>query len=106
MSVNLIFSISQHVRDELLIKSFIEYLGCGKIYLNRKIVYFRVTKYSDIYNKIIPFYLKYPIIGVKSLDFKDFCIVAEMMRDKKHLSKEGLNLIQNIRTGMNTGRLV
>lgn len=62
MSVNLIFSISLHTRDKQFIKSFIEYLGCGKIYVNREVVYFRVTKYSEIYHKIIPFYQKYPII--------------------------------------------
>jgi hypothetical protein len=61
MAVNLIFSISQHARDEQLIKSFIEYLGCGKVYLNKEAVYIRATKYSDIYDKIIPFFKKYPI---------------------------------------------
>lgn len=45
-------------------------------------------------------------MGVKALDFQDFCIVADMMKDKKHLSKQGLELIQNIRTRMNTGRSV
>ena len=30
-SVNLIFSISQHVRDEVLLTTFMEYLGCGRI---------------------------------------------------------------------------
>lgn len=103
-AVNLIFTISQHARDEQLIKSFIEYLGCGKFYLNKEAVYIRVTKYSDIYDKIIPFFKKYPIMGVKAIDFKDFCIVADMMKDKKHLSKQGLDLIQKIQTGMNTGR--
>jgi hypothetical protein len=44
------------------------------------------------------------LIGVKALDFKDFCIVADMMKDKKHLMKKGLDLIQKIRNGMNRGR--
>lgn len=52
------FSISQHVRDELLFNKFIDYLGCGKI---EKVstrpneVRFVVYKFSDIINKIIPF---------------------------------------------------
>lgn len=82
MAVNLIFTISQHVREEQLIKSFIEYLGCGKFYLNKEAVYIRVTKFSDIYDKILPFFKSYPIIGVKALDFQDFCIVVDMMKDK------------------------
>jgi hypothetical protein len=46
----------------------------------------------------------YSIIGVKALDFKDFCIAADMMKDKKHLIKEGLDVIHKIKTGMNRGR--
>lgn len=35
--VNLVFRITQHIRDELLIKSFIQYFGCGNVYKkNRK----------------------------------------------------------------------
>ena len=44
----------------------------------------------DIQNKIIPFFNKYAIIGVKSLDFKDWCLVAELMQEGKHTTPEGL----------------
>lgn len=54
--------------------------------------------------KIIPFFEKYPILGEKSRDFKDFCKVAEQMKQKKHLTKEGLDQIREIKEGMNTGR--
>ena len=73
--VNLIFTIAQHVRDEQLLKSLIEYLGCGKIYLYKEGVHFRVTKYSDLSGNIIPFFQKYGVLGVKAIDFKYFCIV-------------------------------
>ena len=63
-----------------------------------------VTKFDDIVNIIIPFYNKYPIHGVKALDFKDFCLVAEMMKEKKHLTQKGLELIRKIKAGMNRGR--
>ena len=56
---------------------------CGKIYLHKEGVHFRVTKYSDLSDKIIPFFQKYSIIGIKALDFKDFCIAADMMKNKK-----------------------
>jgi hypothetical protein len=32
---------------------------------------FKVTKFSDITEIIIPFFINNPILGVKSLDFKD-----------------------------------
>jgi len=31
----------------------------------------QIKNHSDIVNKIIPFFNKYPVLGVKSLDFAD-----------------------------------
>ena len=87
------FNISQHSRDKNLINYFKNYLDCGNINISKtrpSAVYFSITKLDDILYKIIPFFKKHPIVGVKALDFEDFCKVAEMMRDNKHLSQEGL----------------
>jgi hypothetical protein len=50
------FQISQNIRDENLLKSLINYLDCGYYYLgaNRDRGDFRVHKFHDITNKIIP----------------------------------------------------
>ena len=48
---------------------------------------------------------KYPIPGVKALDFKDFCRAAELMKEKKHLTPEGLEQIKKIKAGMNSKRI-
>ena len=101
------FNISQHSRDKNLINYFKNYLDCGNINISKtrpSEVYFSITKLEDILYKIIPFFKKHPIVGVKALDFADFCKVADMMRDNKHLSKEGLEKIKQIKAGMNTGR--
>jgi hypothetical protein len=63
-----------------------------------------VTKFSDIADIIIPFFKKHPIPGVKSKDFHDFCLVAELIKNKAHLTEDGLNQIRLIKAGMNTGR--
>ena len=63
-----------------------------------------VTGFSGITNKVIPFLCEYPVLGKKSKDFKDFCAIAELMKDKKHLTKEGFKQILSIKAGMNTGR--
>ena len=49
----------------------IGYFNCGNLYRNKEIIQFGVQKLSDIKNKIIPFFNKYPIIGIKSQDFDD-----------------------------------
>lgn len=109
MAVKLIFQISQHIRDESLLNSFIKdsVFGaryCGRIVKDKKMSHFRVTKFIDNYEIIIPFFRKYPIIGVKSKDFQDFCLVADLMKENKHLTPEGLEQICKIKANMNTGR--
>ena len=104
-AVQLVFKITQHEREEQLIREAgIEFLNCGNIYKNREAFDFTVSKFQDIDEKIIPFFLKYSIHGVKALDFKDFCLVASMMKDKKHLTKDGLEKIKKIKAGMNRQR--
>jgi hypothetical protein len=78
--------------------------NCGKLYKNRDAFELTFGKFSDLYNKIIPFLVKTPIKGYKLLDLKDFCKVAEIVKEKKHLKLEGLNEIRKIKKGMNTGR--
>ena len=51
--------------------------------------------------KVLPFFDKYSIVGVKSKDYKDFKKLVLMVNDKKHLTLEGLNLIKKIKEGMN-----
>ena len=109
LQVQLEFIITQHCKDEQLMVEFIKFFDCG--YLKKKFfrpeeINFRVTKFQDIYDKIIPFFKKYPILGVKALDFSDFCKVAEMIKEKKHLTKEGLERIKKIKQGMNQGRKI
>lgn len=65
---------------------------------------FKVSKLVDITQKIIPLFEKNPIRGVKKLDFLDFCEVAKLMNEGKHLTTEGLDLIHTIKNKMNTKR--
>jgi hypothetical protein len=41
---------------------------------------------------------------VKVEDFNDWCLVAKLMRDRNHLTPEGVNAIVKIKAGMNKGR--
>lgn len=72
--VRLVFSLSQHSRDESLVRSFVAFFGCGTYSpssLGRTTVSFQTYKFSDNYDKIMPFFLEYNIRGIKSQDFKD-----------------------------------
>lgn len=104
--VLLVFQITQHARDVKLMESLISYFGCGKLekdprgpWLN-----FSVYNFTDNNEKIIPFFSQHAIIGSKSEDFKDWCKVAKLVQTKNHLTKEGLDQIISIKSGMNKGR--
>ena len=56
-TVRLKFYISQHDRDEQLIKSLIEYFKAGNVYNKQgKVINFEITKFEDLIEKVIPFF--------------------------------------------------
>lgn len=103
--VQLVFQITQHSRDERLMKSLISYLGCGRLVTSSDgKVQFRVEKFSDNSEKIQEFFYNHKIRGVKLEDFKDWCLLAKLMQGQEHLTQEGLDKIVKIKAGMNKGR--
>jgi len=70
----LVFQLTQYSGVELLLKSFIEYFSAGNYFTksNKPVGDFIVTKFSDIIEKIIPFFKKYPIEGTKASDYAKF----------------------------------
>lgn len=107
-NVTMVFSVSQHVRDEALITKLIDYLGCGRIEkasTRPNGVNFSVSKFNDIKEKVIPFFYSYPLQGIKSRDYLDFVKVAKIIEAKGHLSQEGINKINSLKSGMNRGRI-
>ena len=63
-AVRLMFKITQHSRDEALLKSLVNSLGCGRYYAASSSYNqgeFVVSNLSDVTGKIIPFFDKYPI---------------------------------------------
>lgn len=101
--VSLSFKITQHSKDELLLKSFITYLGCGW-FENQKGDWgnFACSNITEINDKIIPFFNKYPPVGLKFLNYMDGCKAAKIIKD--HLTTEGLEKILKIKAGMNNSR--
>ena len=87
---------------ELLVK----HLGSGTIYKypGKHAIVLTIVKFSDITNIIIPLFEKNPILGLKLLDYLDWCKIAQLIIGGSHLTIEGLNLIREIKSGINTGR--
>lgn len=108
--VSLSFKVSQHLRDELLLRSFISFFGCGLFNYaplgrgNSKSGVFIVRKFADIWDKLLPFFKDHEIKGIKREDFEDWSRVAELIKSKAHLAEDGVEKIREIKSGMNTLR--
>lgn len=106
--VRLGFGTNLHIRDKQLLVAIANYLTILPVQIyegkNQQSAVLQIRNYSQIVSKVIPFFNEYPIIGVKRLDFADFKKVAEMMKNKEHLTESGLKKILSIVEGMNLRR--
>ncbi len=102
--VSLSFNVSQ--KDDTIPHFFRDYLKCGNIrYRKDKVCYFEVRSVQEIAQKVIPFFRKYPLQSKTKKDvFQKFCKIVEIVRKKKHLEKEGLKKILEIRETIKVGR--
>lgn len=98
--IHLCFQITQHVRDVILMENIKKFLDCGMIYNYREGVDLRVTKISDIMEKIIPLLEEYPLQGVKLEDYKCFKEVGLLINNKEHLTPSGLEKIKQLKLNM------
>jgi hypothetical protein len=102
--VELVFVLTQHYRDISLIECLKDFFGCGQVYTYKKYAEFKCQNLKEIYVKILPFFLEYPILGVKSSDFQDWTKIAEIINSSAHLTQEGFEKIRHIKQGMNKNR--
>ena len=99
------FNVSQ--KDPTLLYLLKKKLDCGIIKIRKKdgIHSFDVTKPSDIIEKVIPFFERYPIISeFKQTNFAIFCKVAKLMERGKHREPSGLREILELREKINFGK--
>jgi len=80
-----------------------EYFGVGKIQIikNKDHAVYVVNSIKDICNVIISHFDKYSLLTVKRLNFLLFKEILFLIRDKKHLTENGLQRIISIRALMN-----
>lgn len=102
--VQLKFRLTQHIRDIQLMESLVSYLG-GSVFKSKDAVDLHVAKLSDLTGKVLPLLEKYPIEVVKFQDYCDFIKVVELVKNKSHMTTEGLSQIRKIKAGMNTSRV-
>lgn len=78
----------------------------GNIYSagsDKNVSNFKITNLPEI-NKFIELFREGQLQGAKALDYSDFCKAVNLVNQKVHLTKEGVEDLEKISTNMNTGR--
>jgi hypothetical protein len=99
------FQVGLHKRDLSLLLQLQKILGgIGSIHISPTLnkVNYSVYSKKDLTSLIIHLE-KYPLLTQKAADFILFKEVVKLMKNKAHLSIEGLNQIINIKASMNLG---
>ena len=105
-AVSAIFRIGLHLEDLPLLLSVQKFFGgVGSITkdLKNDLAYFTVNKLDDITNVIIPHFNTYTLLSKKQLDFVLWSKVVNIIKSKRHLTKDGLREIVNIKASLNNG---
>ena len=103
------FRVSQNPQGKQILETFRERLGCGTIKLNHRLSLvdrtsvFVVRDQRDLLDKVVPFFERHPIQSDKRNQFDRFRAVLLMIRERKHLTREGLAEIVAIASEKNTG---
>jgi hypothetical protein len=104
------FHVSQNGERISVLELFVEVLGCGTIKKNasadsRDKTYVLVVKrHDDLYNRVLPFFQRFPLRSEKQQEFLKFSQVVEMMHRREHLTLPGLKEISEIAFSMNGAR--
>ena len=88
------FVISQKSGDLILMQAINKYFGNScTLYTGRKdeVLVLMARNLSVLNNIIIPFFIKYPLVGTKSYEFEKFKQLVELILTKKHIGNTSSN---------------
>lgn len=103
------FHLKMQERDRDLLDMVKNTIGCGAVYFQKEqrsnhcqCYRYTVSAQRDILNTVIPFFKKYPLQSAsKRANFDLFCQIAELVKEQKHLTVEGLEEIRMLKGRMN-----
>ena len=103
------FRVSQNGERANVLELFRDTLGCGSIRVNdrsrpsdRTLVYV-VRRREHLRERVIPFFIRNPLISSKSETFEHFATIVEAMERGQHLTPLGFERLVRIAFLMNDG---
>jgi hypothetical protein len=102
------FVVTQGAKSLNVLEELQNFFECGKVYENRRkdnhrenLYRYCVRSLGDIEDRIIPFFAMYELRTAKKQDFLVFCQVVKAMRNRNHLTSNGLISIRELAATMN-----
>ena len=97
------FAIAQNKRSLNILKKIRDFFECGSIRFSKKDQNYKyeVRSINDLCKKIIPHFVKFPLITSKSEDFKKFKVICEKVSQMKHRNPEQLKELIRLAYKMN-----
>lgn len=89
------FSIGQKAHSRESLDKLQNYFKCGAIRYSSKdgLYKYEVRNLNDLFEKIIPFFEKYPLETMKQRDFENFAQICRAMKQGQHLNSTGIKEI-------------
>lgn len=95
-------------KDKDVLYQLQQFFGCGSVYFQRdsrpnhqNCYRYEVFRHDDLLNVIIPFFKKNQLrFSSKKKDFDTFCLLMEMIKNKKHHTESGLRKMFAIKQTM------
>lgn len=104
------FYIKLREEELPLLREVQKSLGCGYIYLQKETrpnhsqcYRFEINSQRDIHSILLPFFSQHQLRSRKKEDFKIFQKIALMVKEKRHLTEDGLQKILRLKSAMNNG---
>jgi hypothetical protein len=95
------FNVSQH--DRVPLDLFREVLGCGRLrQAGNGGWYWEVNRLSDLADRIVPFFDRFPIVGQKAEDFRLWSSAVKLLSAER-LSDQDYHQVLALRERMNRG---
>jgi len=101
--ISLCFNVSQ--KESYILSQFKKHLECGTLRQRTDgVCYYEVNNFNSIWDNIIPFFQKYHFLSQnKKYQFSLFVKAAKLIKENKHLTKQGFVEVIKIREKMNRG---
>lgn len=100
------FRIRLHVDDVAILYRIKEFLGVGKVVIEKDCALFVITNAGDLINVLFPILDQYKLLTIKYLDYLDFVKVVKKLITNKScvFTGEDLTWLKNCIKNMNSGR--